>query len=695
MNEIYLTLDDAATLEAITYKGLTSRIARSPKKFKIKTEENENGGKDRIFVAISSLSTQARRKYKVKETQKEKKGVEDIPWYVYADINWYKEKYANHFYEAVEVAKYIEKYLNKELEMKVGEFKKFLANKYGVSEKTIQRRMTDYIQADTLAIQQELETGDNYGHYRILACARKPKESNTFPSLSEGIKVTIENIYYDEMFSRNLNSAMNLYDDLTDIAEEKEWKLPSYDTVLRYINYLQEQDGEGVKALAARGLRYWKNQYMIKRRRNIAALQPLEVVQGDAHTFDCWVSVKRANGTYQAIRPMLVAWIDMRTRCIVGWIICECPNASVIKQSIMHMIYPKKNKALPYGVPKYLLIDNGKDFTAQTLTGRPRTERFTFDEDTQGFFRCVGIVDDMRSIPYQPWSKAQVERFFGRVCGQFTKRMASYTGTLTGSKTASKVVKDIKGMLEREELLSLEEFAESFEKWIVEKYHAKKHQGLLEQGESIPAPIQVFNTVERYFMAPPPIDVTRAMLMEGSSRVIRRSGIQITFEGKKVYYQHELLGNFEGERVQFKYHPNDVTRVKVYDMQGNAICEAVSHELLLIAPKLTEAGLIEHLKDQKRLQSRTKATLKYRRSSLEERQELDLEYAGKRVVEPQIAPEEQKVSAIVTNNRYLEDRKAKKVKTEEEITHTDIKASAAIQNEYWKRKAEEVFAKLG
>ncbi|WP_069997845.1 Mu transposase C-terminal domain-containing protein [Cellulosilyticum sp. I15G10I2] len=695
MDDIYVTLDDAAILENTSYEAMKKKIQRQSTSFKTKTEENTNGGKERVLISLTSLSTQARRKYKSQQVQKEKANSDEVAWYVYTDINWYKERFPQHFFEAVEVARYIEKYLGKELEMTAGEFKTFLANKYGVSAKTIQRRVTDYIEADAVATIQELNTGENYGHYRILACARKPKEDNTFPSLKEEVKVFIENLYYDETFSRNLNSTTNLYEDLLDAAEDKGWTVPSYDTVLRYVKYLNDQDGEGVKALAARGLRYWRNQYMIKRRRNLGALQPLEVVQGDAHTFDCWVRVKRANGSYQAIRPMLVAWIDMRTRCLVGWVVCECPDASIIKQSIISMVYPKENKALPYGVPKYLLIDNGKDFTAQTLTGRARTERFTFDEDTEGFFRCVGIQDDMRSIPYQPWSKAQVERFFGRVCGQFTKRIASYTGTLTGSKTSSKVVKDIEGMLERGELMPIEEFAELFEKWVVERYHARRHQGLIEQGENTPAPISVFNSVERYFMAPPPIDVARAMLMEGSMRVIRRSGIQITFEGKKIYYQNELLANHEGEKVQFKYHPNDVTRVKIYDMSGDSICEAVSHELLLIAPKLSEAGLVEHLRDQKRTERRTKDTLRYRRASAEERKELNLEDAGKKVVAPQIDIAAQKVSAIVTNNRYITDKKAAKKQKEEAITHSEIKKSAELQNDYWKRKADEVFAQLG
>ena len=40
------------------------------------------------------------------------------------------------------------------------------------------------------------------------------------------------------------------------------------------------------------------------------SLQVMEIVQGDEHTFDCWVAYKNPNGKISAIKPKLVAWID-------------------------------------------------------------------------------------------------------------------------------------------------------------------------------------------------------------------------------------------------------------------------------------------------------------------------------------------------------------------------------------------------
>lgn len=55
-------------------------------------------------------------------------------------------------------------------------------------------------------------------------------------------------------------------------------------------------------------------------------------------------------------------------------------NSDILKQSLLKMIYSE-----PGGVPEYLYIDNGKDYTAKTMTGRDRNDRsgMNFDNETR------------------------------------------------------------------------------------------------------------------------------------------------------------------------------------------------------------------------------------------------------------------------------------------------------------------------
>ncbi|MCT4542223.1 MAG: transposase, partial [Vallitalea sp.] len=110
MTETYVTIEEAAKLENINYFALWKRINRNKESYKTKKLPSMDGGKDRILLSTDSLSSKAKRVYKATAVQKE--DIEDTPWYVYADYNWYKTKYPEYFFKGVELSKYINEYLN-------------------------------------------------------------------------------------------------------------------------------------------------------------------------------------------------------------------------------------------------------------------------------------------------------------------------------------------------------------------------------------------------------------------------------------------------------------------------------------------------------------------------------------------------------------------------------------------------------
>ena len=123
-------------------------------------------------------------------------------------------------------------------------------------------------------------------------------------------------------------------------AERREWEeYPSIKTVARYIKFLMGQRGaESARFLAANGTREWKNKRMMKGKRDATSLQVMEYVVGDEHTFDFWVQWTAPNGKIKAVRPKLVAWLDMRSRTIIGDVACVNANSQTLKESLVKMI---------------------------------------------------------------------------------------------------------------------------------------------------------------------------------------------------------------------------------------------------------------------------------------------------------------------------------------------------------------------
>ena len=238
----------------------------------------------------------------------------------------------------------------------------------------------------------------------------------------------------------------------------------------------------------------------------------------------------------------------MRTRTILGDVMCVDANNQTLKESLVKMIYTH-----PGGVPHILHVDNGKDYTAQTMTGQSRKRRkidFEFDAETVGFYQSIGIEEVGRSLPYQPWDKP-IERLFSTVCSKFSKWFESYTGTLTGSKTYAKRQKDVDAMLERGELLTMEEFFELWTRWKEEKYHTREHRGLKDAGEKWVTPIELFEHGERYEKAAPPREYAAMLLMKADTARVYNYGIS---KFGTTYTDYEL-SHYIGKRVGIKCLP--------------------------------------------------------------------------------------------------------------------------------------------
>ncbi len=677
-SEKYITMNEAAALEGMSLNAFKVYKHRNPDKFQTMIVPSENYGPNRVLIAISSLSIAAQKNYHINnliniheyiDNTKSSDGDEDEAWYVGYNLNEYIHKNEKQYYEAIEMANHIKEYLAYDGDNKTG-YTEVFAQKLGMSGRSLRRKVDQYLEGSTWAQEMECTDGKNYDYYKILSLCRKPKSSYSVV-LNDEMKACIENIWFDKQFSENLRKQRRAYAIFSEHAIKMEWyPLPSYQTVNRYINELNAKF-KNEKDMASKGLREFRRNNMLKRYRNTASLKVMELVQGDGHTFDFWCTVERENGHQAIIRPYLVGFIDTRSRCLPGWAICEVPCSETIKHVLMHMIHPKAGSQID-GVPRYLLLDNGKEFTSKTMTGRPRTERFSIDSATEGFFKSIGIESDKRSLPYQGWTKAQIERFFGTLCTEFSAWFASYTGTLTGSKTAAKVKKDIKGMFQRGELPTIEEVADRFDYFLNNVYHIREHEGLKKQNEESPIPLDVFLTAERYYKPAPPLEHTLTMLMECEARKVTPMGII----ANKRHFQHELLAPYFGQWVNIRYNPRNPDYIFVYDKNGGKICEVNSYEGLDPLARYDDTQLKEHIMEQNRQIRRTRETLKQLRTPYEERITAKQDVKDRKILLPGLKDEPQQVVSLPTDKQYRDEVKSKKSKQHDDEVNEFYAAQA-------------------
>lgn len=162
---------------------------------------------------------------------------------------------------------------------------------------------------------------------------------------------------------------------------------------------MEDENLKNAWYLVARGEREYKNKVMVKAERNTMDLKVMELVMGDEHTFDCWVAWTAPNGKVMAIKPHLCAWIDIRSRMILGDVMCKDANSDILKQSLLKLLYHDAGS-----VPRYIYVDNGADYVSKEMTGVHRYDRQQsgFDDASVGFYRSIGIEEYHRLCHIMP-----------------------------------------------------------------------------------------------------------------------------------------------------------------------------------------------------------------------------------------------------------------------------------------------------
>ncbi len=610
MEETFVTLTEAAELEGLKYFGMTSRINRYPDQYKVKRLSRNIGAKGEVLVAVSSLSAKAQRAWRAAQKADgrdaiiDSKTTEVRPWYVDVDFNHYIEQHKRAYYEAVELANMVQRFIDYSGDEPRATVALRMATDLGISPQSLYRHQKNLTEAAAWALKLEQEDGQNRDYFKALALCRKPREKDTFPSLTDEQKAIIENIWFDRHFAENLGTVELLYEKFEDIARERSWEQhPSIKTVSRYVKHIMDKPGAGsAHYLAANGLREWKNKKQVKCKRDTHSLEVMEYVVADAHTFDVWVQYTTPNGKVKAIRPVLVAWLDVRSRRILEMILCEHSKTQIVKESFVKMVYEAGC------VPLEAHMDNGKDFANHETLGQDRSVRAMddslMDAEEKGFYLSMGVKRWSRSLPFQPWDKP-IERAFNTFCLRFSRKFQSYTGTLTASRTASKRKKDIAGMLERGELLTMDEFMEVLQAFVAEWYNVHNHRGLKDAGEQYITPIGVWENEPHIQRPAPPREYAAMLLMKPAQAKVTSQGITKF----KTLYTADELAHYVDQKVGIRWDTGDVRKLYVYDKEGRKVCEAYSAELMQFGERVSESALGELHKRKNRQLSEVRAIL--------------------------------------------------------------------------------------
>ncbi len=337
--------------------------------------------------------------------------------------------------------------------------------------------------------------------------------------------------------------------------------LPSYHTFYRKAKAVPY----AVTVLCREGEKAYYDKCSPYIRREYESIAANDFWIGDTHTLD--VESMGPDGTLH--RLYLSAWLDARSGIFTGWYVTASPGSQATLNALRKGIATR-------GIPLNVYVDNGREYLTRDIGGLGHRKKGKDSFAPPGVFERLGIK--MTNAIVRNARAKLVERRFEDFKNYVSRLFPTYTG---GN--------------------------------VVEKPNRLKY--VLKQGDHVPTDAEVIAAVdtliEGYLNCEPyggsvaedkgksRVEVWRESLPNGAVRKpasendlqlmlmrtskpvrVTRRGVTLKIHGLELdYYTPELANLRMKDKVYLRYDPEDLSKVRVYDMEDRFLTEAPQSKL--------------------------------------------------------------------------------------------------------------------
>lgn len=372
--------------------------------------------------------------------------------------------------------------------------------------------------------------------------------------------------------------------------------------------YLKEQGKEGLLPLASSGtfgrkiledipapvLKYYRKGEKAFRdacapyiQRTYDDLHSNDIWVCDNHTFDVFVN----DGEHQKpIRVYLTAFLDIRSRKMMGWYVTLNPCSDAT-------LFALRRGIERYGIPKRILSDNGREFLTFDIGGRGfRTSRKDGEHVAPTILDNLGI-EFRTALPTNARAKI-IERAFRDVKEDFSKLFEGYTGG-TIAERPERLKKTGKSA---ENFTLLPEFVKYVDTYMEGYFNTRSHSGSGMHGRTRNE-VYAAELIEKRTATKEQLNLM--MLRNTRMQKVQRNGVYLGLYDMKIYFNSvELNWRHLGEKVYFRYNPDNLSEVRVYDEQDRFLCTA--QQIAKLSYFATKEQVAEAMRENRRLEQLVK-----------------------------------------------------------------------------------------
>ena len=370
--------------------------------------------------------------------------------------------------------------------------------------------------------------------------------------------------------------------------------MPSYTTFYRRA---QADIPEPLKVLGREGEKAFRDRCAPYIRRTYEEMQSNEWWIADNHTFD--IITEGANG--QRHRLYLTAFFDARSGIFTG---CYVTNAPSSQSTLIAL----RRGILKYGIPENIYVDNGREFLTYDVGGlghrkkKPKDGKERFEPPP--VFERLGI--HMTNAIVRNAKAKIIERRFRDVKDHLSRLFDTFTGgnVLEKPESLKFILKDGRIPLDATLVETVEELLDWY-------FNQQPYGGAVASDHGKPRQ-QVFNENLHTKRMPINEEDLNLMLMRSSrAQKVTRRGVHLDIAGQRIdYWNDDLVFNYLGQQVYYRYDPDDLSEVRVYDLQDRFIMSVPADNTAVLAYGAGKEEVKEAMSKVRRMERITREALK-------------------------------------------------------------------------------------
>lgn len=341
-------------------------------------------------------------------------------------------------------------------------------------------------------------------------------------------------------------SLKSVYRRAQKLASAREWQIPSYDTVQTRIDALPED----LKTWMRKGDKALSQCYPAQKRLYNMPLH--DIWCADGHKAD--VFVKDEAG--EIFRPIVVAWMELRSRSILGYAVAKSETADLVRRALHQAI--TRSNALPHEV----LVDNGRAFAAKENTGgTTKRNRFKVKENEVLGSLTLLNVGVIWATPGHGQAKP-IERYWAHLT-EMAKR-SEFEKAYCGNKPDAKPED-----FDKKTAVPMAVFKSVLGETIAD-YQIRSHTG---EGMNGLSPQQVYESLiqNSQIRQPTPTQIRLCLMAAEATRLKGEEG-SIQLNGNR-YWSKTLSGLPRKPIYTVRYNPEDAQEHVYLYLDERFICE--------------------------------------------------------------------------------------------------------------------------